>query len=209
MWASGTIGLFYSIALYNVQCKSNVMADASDRILVLSALILIAIILLSPSRLLKIVPIGTWGLDDLLDPEEALSHGFKGYVNVSYVSETPRIVIVSPGKNLNYTVQLRLVPHVPEFTEALVVLDPENSSGRGVGPGDLIFNDYIRYSPSGTVLLRADEPRYVTMILRVPEGLPGMSAYPHDLLGVGMMADVPVAYEGGAHLDRIRKGSGE
>ncbi len=184
------------------------MTDASDRILIISALILIVIILWSPSRLLKTVSIGTWDLDDLLDPELALEHGFKGYVNVSYVSETPRIVIVSPGKTLNYTIQLKLIPHVPEFTETLVVLDPENSSGFGVGPGDLIFNDYIRYSPNGTILLRVDEPRNVTMILSVPEGLLGMSAYPHHLLGVGIMADIPVAYEGDAHLDRIKHTEG-
>lgn len=183
------------------------MADTSERIIILSTIILIVIILWSPSRFLKPISIGSWTLRDLLDPELALEHGFKGYVNVSYVSVTPRIVIVCPGKTLNYTIQLKLIPHVPEFTETLVVLDPENSSGRGVGPGDLIFNDYVCYSPNGTILLQADEPLNVTMILSVPEGLPGMSAYPHDLLGVGIMADVPVAYEGGAHLDRIHKGS--
>ncbi len=185
-----------------------VMADTSERIIILSALILIAIILWSPSRLLKTASIGTWDRRDLLDPELALEHGFKGYVNVSYVSETPRIVIVSPGKTLNYTIQLKFIPHVPEFTATLVVLDPENSSGFGVGAGDLIFNDYIRYSPDGTILLRVEEPRNVTMILSVPEGLPGMSANPHHLLGVGIMADIPVAYEGDAHLDRIKHTEG-
>lgn len=184
------------------------MADTSERIIILSAIILIVIILLYPSRSLKTVSIGSWTRRDLLDPELALEHGFKGYVNVSYVSETPRIVIVSPGKVINFTIQLELIAHVPEFTETVVVLDPENSSGFGVGPGDLIFNDYIRYSPNGTVLVRVDEPRTVLMILRVPEGLPGMSAYPHDILGVGIMADIPVAHEGGAHLDRITRTEG-
>ena len=183
------------------------MTDASDRILVLSALILVAIILWSPSRLLESVSIGditSWDLYDLIDPELALSHGFKGYVNVSYVSETPVRIIVSPGKVINYTIQLKLIPHVPEFTEAEVVLDPENSSQFGVGP---IFNNYIQYSPNGTILLRVDEPRNVTMILSVPEGFTGMSAYPQDLLGVGIMADIPIVHEGGGHLDRIHKDS--
>lgn len=175
------------------------MTDASDRILILSALILIVIILWSPSRLLKSVSIGSWSIRDLLDPELALEHGFKGYVNVSYVSETPARIIVSPGKMINYTIQLKLIPHVPEFTETEVVLDPENSSKHGVGWGDPvpIFNDYIRYSPNGTILLRVDKPRNVTMILSVPEGLTGMSAYPQDLLGVGIMADIPIVHEGG------------
>ncbi len=185
-----------------------VMADASERIIILSALILIVIILLHPLRSLKKVSIGTWDRDDLLDPELALEHGFKGYVNVSYVSETPRIVIVSPGKMINFTIQLELFSHIPEFTETVVVLDPENSSGVGVGPGDLIFNDYIRYSPNGTVLLRIDEPRTVLMILSVPEGLPGMSAYPHDILGVGIMADIPTASAYHASFDPITRAEG-
>ena len=185
------------------------MTDASDRILVLSALILVVIILLSPSRTMKSVSIGSWAILDVLDPAEALSHGFKGYVNVSYVSETPVWVIVSPGKVSNFTIQLRLIPHVPKFTEAEVVFDPKNSSQSGVGWGDPvpIFNNYIQYSPNGTILLRVDEPRNVTMILSVPGGFPGMSAYPQDLLGVGIMADIPVIHEGGGHLDRIHKDS--
>jgi len=145
-----------------------------------------------------------WFIDDLLDPESALSHGFKGYVNVSYVSETPVRVIVSPGKVINYTIQLKLIPHVPEFTETEVALDPKHSSGYGAGwSNPPIFNAYIRYSPSGTLILKADEPLNVTMILSVPEGLRGMSAYPRHLLGVGIMADIPVAHGEGAHLDRI------
>jgi hypothetical protein len=197
--------VFYSIVLYNVQCKYNVMTDASDRILILSALILVAIILLSPSLLMKHVSIGSWTMRDLIDPELALEHGFKGYVNVSYVSETPARIIVSPGKIVNYTIQLKLIPHVPEFMETEVVLDPENSSKHGVGWGEPvpIFNDYIRYSPIGSILLCVDEPRNVTMILSVPEGMTGMSAYHHDLLGVGIKADIPIVYEGGGHLDRI------
>lgn len=185
------------------------MTDTSDRILVLSALILVVIILLSPSRAMKSVSIGSWSILDVLDPEEALSHGFKGYINVSYVSETPVIVIVSPGKVKNFTIQLKLISHVTEFTEAEVVLDPENSSQSGVGWGDAvpIFNNYIRYSPNGTILLRVDEPRNATMVLSVPKGFTGMSAYPQDLLGVGIMADIPIVHEGGGHLDRIHKDS--
>ena len=142
----------------------------------------------------KMIGVGSMDMFDILDPILALSHGFKGYINVSYVSEMPARVIVSPGKVIHFTIRLELIPHVPEFTEAEVVLDPENASGFGVGWGDPvpIFNNYIRYSPNGTILVRVDEPRNVTMILSVPEGLSGMSAYPRHLLGVGIMADVPV-----------------
>lgn len=183
------------------------MTDASDRILVLSALILMVIILWSPSRAMKSVSIASWDITGVLDPATALSHGFKGYVNVSYALETPIRIFVIPGKVINYTIQLQLISHVPEFTEAEVMLDPENSSQFGVGWGNPvpIFNNYIQYSPNGTIFLLVDEPRNVTMFLSVPEGFIGMSAYPQDLLGVGIMADIPIVHEGGSHLDRIHK----
>ena len=186
------------------------MADTSERIIILSAVILVLIFVGSPLRSKEIISVGTWTIRDLLDPELALSHGFKGYVNVSYVSETPARIIVSPGKVINYTIQLILIPHVPEFTETEVLLDPESASGFGVGWGDPvpIFNNYIRYSPNGTILLRVDEPRNVTMILSVPDGFNGMSAYPRHLLRVGIMADVPVASAYGAGLDRITRDEG-
>ena len=147
---------------------------------------------------------------DYRDPEVALSHGFKGYVNISYVSEMPPRVIVSPGKVINYTIRLELIPHVPEFMETEVVLDPENSNQRGAGWGQPVpvFNVYIRYSPNGSILLHVDEPRNVTMILSVPDGFNGMSATPDRLIGVGIMADVPVASAYGASLDRITRDEG-
>ena len=151
------------------------------------------------TKKIKSVDTELWSLDDFIDPEKALSHGFKGYVNVSYVSEMPARVIVSPGKILMYTIQLELIPHISEFKETRVVLDPKNSSGFGVGWGDPvpIFNDYIMYSPDGTIFISVEKPCNVTMILSVPEGLPGMSAYPHHLLGIGITADVPVVHEMG------------
>jgi hypothetical protein len=117
----------------------------------------------------------------------------------------PARVIVSPGRVINYTIRLELIPHVPEFTETEVVLDPESSSGFGVGWGDPvpIFNNYIRYSPNGSILLRVDEPRNVTMILSVPDGSTGMSVLPRFMLGIGIFADVPVASTGSVGLNRI------
>ena len=60
-----------------------------------------------------------------------------------------------------------------------------------------------------SILLRVDEPLNVTMILSVPDGFTGMSAYPRHLIGVGIMADVPLvdAYGGGG-LDRIKHDEG-
>ena len=96
-------------------------------------------------------------VDDWLDPEYALSRGFQGYINVSYVSEIPVRVIVSPDKVINLTIQLKLVPHVPEFTETEVLLDPKNAPNFRVDY--VLLKKYVRYSPNGTILLRVDEPR--------------------------------------------------
>ena len=133
-------------------------------------------------------------IDDWLDPEYALSRGIKGYVNVSYVSEMPARIIVSPGKIINYTIRLELIPHVPEFTETEVVLDPEDLSeiGMWIGGSYPLINDYVRYSPNGTILLKVDEPLNVTMILSFPEGFTGMSHDSRRFLGVGIKAGVPV-----------------
>ncbi len=139
--------------------------------------------------------------EDYRIPEVALSHGFEGYINVSYVSEMPPRIIVSPGKVIHYTIRLELIPHVPEFTETDVLLDPENASNFRVDY--VTLKNYIRYSPNGTILLRVDEPRNVTMILSVPDGLTGMSVLPRFMLGVGIFADVPVASPGSVGLNRI------
>ena len=136
------------------------MADTSERIVILTALLLVVIILLSPSRTIEPVSIGTMTFSDMIDPEQALEHGWKGFVNVSYISDIPVRMIASPGKITNYTIQLKLIPHVPEFTETLISLDPEASSKSGAGWGDPapIFNDYIRYSPSGLMRLSVEHP---------------------------------------------------
>jgi hypothetical protein len=142
----------------------------------------------------------------MIDPEQALEHGWKGFVNVSYISDIPVRMIASPGKITNYTIQLELIPHVPEFTETLIALDPGVSSKSGAGWGDPapIFNDYIRYSPSGLMRLSVEHPLNVTMSLYVPEGRPfGMSGYPQQILGVGIMADVPVVSAYNAHYNSV------
>ena len=150
---------------------------------------------------IKVGAIEMWGAEDYLDPELALSHGFKGYVNISYVSEMPPRIIVSPGKVIHYTIRLELIPHVPEFTEAEVLFDPENASEFGVDY--VILKNYIRYSPNGTILLSVDEPRNVIMILSVPDGSTGMSVHPRNIIGIGIFSDVPVASTGSVGLNRI------
>ena len=139
---------------------------------------------------------------DVTNPERALEHNILGYIEVCYVSKPPRLVIVSPGRDVNLTIQLRLVSHVPAFNETEVLLDPGQGSGFGVG--NVIFNDYIVYTPSGSIILKLGEPVNVTMTLRVPEGFPGFSAKPQHLLGVGILADVPSVWEDGMQLNRIR-----
>jgi hypothetical protein len=152
----------------------------------------------------KEVPMPSFDISDLLDPELALSHGFKGYIDISYVSKIPDRVNVTSEKMINYTIQLELIPHVPEFTETEVLLSPENERAQfGILSSGTNLNEYIHYSPNGFILLRVDEPRNVTMILSVPKGFRGISEYPQDLLGVGIFADVPIASAYGAGIHRI------
>ncbi len=187
------------------------MTDTSERIIILSALLLVAIFIRSTQMNNMLEPEQvesgiTWGFYDYRDPEVALSHGFNGYINISYVSEMPPRIIVSPGKIINYTIQLELIPHVPEFTETEVLLDPENASNFRVDY--VLLKEYMRYSPNRTILLRVDEPRNVTMILSVPDGSTGMSVLPRFMLGVGIFADVPVASTGSVGLNRIPRDEG-
>ena len=203
------------------------MTDTSKRIIILSALLLVAIFIRSTQMNNMLEPEQvesgiTWGFYDYRDPEVALSHGFNGYINISYVSEMPPRIIVSPGKIINYTIQLELIPHVPEFTETEVLLDPENASNFRVDyvllkeymrysanrtilvkEDELLTKDNLRYSPNETILLKVDEPRNVTMILSVPDGSTGMSVRPRFMLGIGIFADVPVASTGSVGLNRI------
>ncbi len=106
-----------------------------------------------------------------------------------------------PGKVINYTIQLELIPHVPEFTETEILFDPENASDFSVDY--VTLKNYIRYSPNRTILLRVDEPHNVTMILSVPDGSTGMSVLPRFMLGVGIFADAPVVSAGSVGLNRI------
>jgi len=153
----------------------------------------------------KEVPMPSFDISDLLDPELALSHGFRGYIDISYVSKIPDRVNVTSEKMINYTIQLELIPHVPEFTETEVLLAPENERAQfGIlSSGGANLNEYIHYSPNGTILLMVDEPRNVNMILNVPEGFAGISEYPGNLIGIGIWADVPIASEYGVGLHRI------
>lgn len=151
---------------------------------------------------LGIASIGCIDHYDIIDPERALEHNILGYIEVCYVSEPSRLLIVSPGRDVNFTIQLRLVSHIPEFNETEVLLDP--SQGSGFGVGSVMFNDYIVYTPRGRIILKLGEPMNVTMTLHIPEGLPGFSAKPQDLLGVGILADIPSVWENGMQLNRIR-----
>ena len=142
-------------------------------------------------------------LYDVIYPEQALKHNIPGYIEAKYVSEPPKILIVSPGRDVNLRIQLRLVSHIPEFNETEILLDPKQGTESGVGY--VIFNDYIVYSPSGRMMLKLGEPLNVTMTLRVPEGFPGFSAKPQHLLGVGISADVYLVSEEHMQLIRIHE----
>jgi len=161
----------------------------------------------SPPKTAFIIGEGThFGLglrsSDLFNPEKALSRGIPGHVNVEYAEKVPRIVIVSPGKEVRLRVAFTLVSHTGNFSETVVVLDPDNGSGYGFN--NVSLNDHVSYEPS-IFLLKLGEAVEVNMTYLVPEGLSGFSLHREELLGVGVRAEVPVkaGYGGSYHPEDL------
>jgi len=144
----------------------------------------------SPTAYEKPIAISTLGPGDLFDPEQAMSHGIPGYVKVQYVSDVPRLTIVSPGEEIRYELAFSLVSHTANFTKTLVVLDPNR--GVGVGINGVKLNDYVSYENLTCFVLTLDHPVKVIMVFSVPEDREGFSAHTEKLLGVGVNTAVPV-----------------
>lgn len=147
----------------------------------------------------KLGAIETWGPMDLFDPEKALSHGIPGCVEVKYLTEHPKITVVSPGKEVRYEVVLELVPYHDNFTETIVVLEPGRGGSSGIN--GIMLSDHVRYENLTCFVLRKDDPVKVNMVYSVPEENEcGFSAQSEMLLGEGVNAEIPVKTgRGGSH----------
>jgi len=92
---------------------------------------------------------------------------------------------IRKGEEASITVFLHFVSHDPEVKEVQVTLNPEgeglkieqsyvivDEKGNVVSRGVININEFVRYNPSGTVTIHADENLPVTLTIRVPIDFP-------------------------------------
>jgi hypothetical protein len=141
---------------------------------------------------------------EVRNPDVALKYGIQGYIEITTAPGTPNRLNLTGVEELNITLQLHFVSHKPEFTETVVNLNPKSKYGLtieqclGDGRGSVKLNDYVKYSPSGRIVLKASQILFVTMTLRAPEDYPGISI---PLGAVGITADIPIIRKVSGYLD--------
>jgi len=140
--------------------------------------------------------------DDIRNPEIALEYGFTGYVEATLGPNAPKSMTIRKGEEASITVLLHFVSHDPEVKEVQVTLNPEgeglkieqsyvivDEKGNVVSRGVININEFVRYNPSGTVTIHADENLPVTLTIRVPIDFPGsVSPFQLGLVGVSVKA---------------------
>jgi hypothetical protein len=140
---------------------------------------------------------------DIRNPEIALQHGIKGYVEIIYPPDSANLSI-GRGDQIDIDILLHFVSYTPELTEAHVSIDPKSARGgiteqylkdaRGEfvkDGGRVTLNDFISYNASGNLTIRAGETLSLTMSIRIPENFPkSISAFP--VVPLGFWANVPI-----------------
>ena len=146
------------------------------------------------------------------DPETAGRYGFKGLILITLApgtlppgspSETPASLTIERGQELNITIQLHLYSYKQDFNETVVKLNPKGRYGltrmQYLEDGSLVtLNDYVSYTPSGRVTLKANQTLPVTMTIRMPKEL---SKGTIALGAVGISADVPITSRVWGYID--------
>lgn len=131
---------------------------------------------------------------EIRNPEIASQYGVAGYLEITYAPDSPSCLSVDRGGEINISILLHFVSYIPEVTEAQVNIDPKSPWGLRIQQGDVTFNDFVSYNPSGNITIKAGETIPVVMTISVPEDLPRtITAVPLDAMGI--MADVPVISE--------------
>jgi len=144
---------------------------------------------------------GTWGFGDLFIPERALSHGIPGYVEVTYATEPPKTTIVRPGEKVTYSIELSLVPFMDNFTETIVVLDPDRGGKSGIN--HVTLNDHVSYDNITCFTLSLGNPVKVNMVYSVSGDAEYGFALPSSgILGEGINAKIPVKTTSGGSYSR-------
>jgi len=128
---------------------------------------------------------------EIRDPEIALKYGVTGYLEITYPSDSPSLLFIDRGGEININILLHFVSHTPEVTEAQVNIDPKSPWGLRIEQGDVIFNELVSYNLSGNISIKAGETITVMMSIRIPENFPSyIEAIP--LGAMGITANVPI-----------------
>ena len=161
----------------------------------LAALICAAVPLSSSSEPnLKIESISSLTGIEIRNPDIALQYGITGYLEITYPSNSPSLLSVDRGGEIDVNTLLHFVSYTPEVTEAQVNIDPTGPWELGIEQDDVNFNDLVSYNPSGNISIKAGETLPVTMSIRVPEDFPStIEAIP--LGAMGITSDFPVISE--------------
>jgi hypothetical protein len=122
---------------------------------------------------------------EIRSPEIALQYGVRGYLEITYPSDSPSPLSVDRGGQINITILLHFVSYTPEVTEAQVNIDPKNRWGLWIEQGDVIFNELVTYNVSGNISIKAGETIPVMMSIRIPENFPSsIEAIPLGAMGI-------------------------
>jgi len=131
---------------------------------------------------------------EIRDPETALKYGVTGYLEITYPSDSPSLLFIDRGGEININILLHFVSHTPEVTEVQVNIDPRDSWGLEIEIEGVKLNDFVSYHPSGSISIKAGEAIPVIMSIRIPADFPSsIEAIP--LGGMGISANVPVIDE--------------
>jgi len=122
---------------------------------------------------------------EIRNPEIALQYGVTGYLEITYPSDSPSLLFIDRGGEININILLHFVSYTPEVTEAQVNIDPKGPCGPGIEYRDVKFNEFVSYNPSGNISIKAGETIQVIMSIRIPANFPSyIGAIPLGAMGI-------------------------
>jgi len=131
---------------------------------------------------------------EIRNPEIALKYGVTGYLEITYPSDSPSLLFIDRGGEININILLHFVSYSPEVTEAQINIDPMHPWGPRIEYRDVIFNEFVSYNPSGNITIKAGETIPVMMSIRIPANFPSdIEAIP--LGAMGIRTNVPMIDE--------------
>jgi len=122
---------------------------------------------------------------EIRDSETALKYGATGYLEITYPSDSPSLLSIDRGGEININILLHFVSHTPELTELQVNIDPKSRGGLSISYRDVNFREFVSYNPSGNITIKAGETIPVIMSIRIPENLSSyIEAIPLGAMGI-------------------------